>query len=371
MPGIYILAPIAIALLLFYVVVRKGRRIRDAEERSLQPTNGPPGAPWKAIPEKEQAGSANGLGVLRGPNNPSKAASTTLFVVMTAVCIGLTTMWVKSYSASAEIPVHFNPLTIILVVVSLGALFFTIRFIVFEPTNPEVDSIDFEGLWIASDSVTLGRHKGRLVRPSTMNQIYNEGQVSLLSVAPIESDTLVRIHPSKVELQIHLINSKYKSNDYRIAKLVIGSADVNGAWPTCNLMLSGGNRFVVLGNAAYSCAKSTLADQLRLIATGLHAADPHDTTARYILIKPRSGSNGAILGGQAYLFGAVGGAIAAAVQMVGDSIRTGNVAAALERGQFVNRETCDLLLKMQETQSWKIVVRPSAFNELGIGGSDW
>ena len=222
------------------------------------------------------------------------------------MCILITILLVWWLLAS-KVPGLVVP-CILMALVTFVVLIFTID--VFRKPIQQRGSIAVEGVWITADSVVFGKHEMGLQNPWIISQLYEQDHVDLTSVASAKLDGTTRVDASSAEIYIQLVNSEHQGNDYRIAKVAMHNiVNSDGSFPTCNLMLDGGNRFIVVGSIAYLCARTTLADQVRKIADGLAAVNPKHNIRCNLLITPRSDAAGNILGGQAYLYGAVGGAI--------------------------------------------------------------
>lgn len=240
-------------------------------------------------------------------------------------------------------------LSIIFILITVLTVFFTVFSFTY-PTRPRKKVI-FEGVWFSKDTVWLGEHEIELQKECSINDLINKecsindlmnkGNTNPIHVNWKQTKRASCMDTSEISMVLQIVNTKHDHKDYRIEKVHIfkGKEDLCYDFVSTPTVL-------IINEVLYTCDMLTLIDQLKKIVENLEPIQKNSGICN-LAITLRDSSNGDLTPIISSM-----GELNNAVQ---NEISTHRTMNTLEKGEFIDKENSDFLIKLMDEYGWKIV----------------
>jgi len=299
-----------------------------------------------------------GFGIISAPTGPSENATGLVFVF----CFVAALLFAGFKCVAGARGEDWGAWSYVLaaVLILLGVLFGVIWVAMLRShmkSTGMMKSFTEGGIWVTGDHLYAGKFKLEFRDEIPFSSIDSIVPIPLLRVTWLQDPNSLTLDARMASPALQLVNSKYDAKDFRIARLHIMVGDESKF--IHNMMLC---RKIMIGDSesVASVTQQPLVRQLQKVLDGIkqYRGKPDPCT---LLITPRGGQ------GSLVLFGAIGGII----KSISDRSAVSQIRKDFETGQFVDKVTGKMVLKLIEEEGWAIHIRPLGTNELGLAGGEW
>ncbi|MCX6896163.1 MAG: hypothetical protein NTZ16_11825 [Verrucomicrobia bacterium] len=225
-----------------------------------------------------------------------------------------------------------------------------------KPTG-NLKSFTESGIWVTADCLYAGKFTFEFRDEVSYSSIDSLDSIPLSRVTWLQDGNGLMLDGRKASPGMQVVNSKYNATDFRIARLLLMEGSESRY--IINMMVK--QKIMIADCAsATSFTKKPLLNQFQRIADQIKQYRSK-SDACTLLITPRGGDGGLLL------FGAIGGIF----KSFADIQKATQVRKDLQSGQFVDKPTGELVLKLIEEEGWTSHIRSLQVNELGLIGGEW
>lgn len=260
-------------------------------------------------------------------------------LIILAICVISTIFSVWNSIVNRPIVGDDILLSAILILITLSAAFFTV-FSFKYPTRSRKKLV-FEGIWFSKDKVWLGEHEIELEKEYSINDLMNKDGINRIHANWNQTNRVSCMDISETSMVLQIVNAKHDRADYRIEKIYTfnGNEGLHYDFVSTPTVL-------LINGILYPCNKLTLIDQLKKIAESMdHIQKEVGICNLAINIQDNSlGNLVSIIEGVDQLNKALQ-----------NEVITNHTMSILQKGEFIDKENSDFLIKLMEKYRWKIV----------------
>ncbi len=260
-------------------------------------------------------------------------------LIISIVCVISTILFVWNLFVTGPIIKDDILLSVILILITLSTVFFN----VFSFTYPirSRKKLIFEGVWFSKDKVWLGEHEIELQQKCSINDLMNKGNSNRIHVNWKKTNRASCMDTSGISMILQIVNTKHNHKDYRIEKIHIFNEKKGLSYDFASTPT-----VLIINSILYPCNMLTLIDQLKKIVENFEPIQKNGALSD-LAITIRDDNHGDLTSIITSM-----GELNEAVQNEISTHRTMNV---LQKGEFIDKENSDFLIKLMEDYGWKVV----------------
>ncbi len=278
--------------------------------------------------------TTSGVGIFCG--QPEITGNMGCFII-TVIC-GISTIVFAFSSFGADPLVRENMiLTIIYILITVFAVFFTVFTFVY-PLKTRKNFV-FEGIWFSGDKIWLGEQEIELKENRSFNGLMKD-RTKNIHASWNQTKRVSCINVAETSMILKVVASKHDYMDYRIEKI-----QINNKRDGAHYDFIAAPTVLMIDGILYPCATLTLIEQLKKIAKGTTIIRKRGGICNLSII-PQDGPFDNLFAKMKKSYESNG--------LVIDKMKIQHAISTLQKGEFIDKENSDFLIKLIKNYGWKI-----------------